>query len=283
MNVTAESFARPPVEASPRTGFGAALVRVASQLYRHRALVVALLGRQLKARYRGSILGFVWTFLNPLLLMAVYALVFRFYLRVAVPHYAIFLLSGLLPWMWFSASLSEGANAVVAGGALVTKSLFPAEILPTVVVLAHMVNFLFGLPLLIGAAVFLGMMPRPELWLALPVIVVLQLAFTLGLVLALAALNVHYRDVQHILANVLVFWFFLTPIVYPASQIPETLRPLLFLNPLALFADAYHRLLVTLEWPALDLLGAIVAYSAASLAIGSRVFDAYRDTFAEVV
>lgn len=260
-----------------------ALVHPIRQLYRHRALVGALLVRQLKARYRGSVLGFVWTFLNPLLLMAVYALVFRFYMRIAVPNYALFLLAGLLPWIWFSAALSEGTNSVLGGGALVTKSLFPAEILPVVVVLGHMVNFVLSLPLLIGAAWLYGIVPDPGLWLLLPVVVALQLAFTLGLVLALSALNVHYRDVQHILSNLLLLWFFLCPIVYPITQVPERLRPWMVLNPMGLLADVYQGLFVFMRGPEPVTLLVLALYAGAALAAGLRIFDAYRDTFPELV
>jgi len=252
-------------------------------LLRHRALVWALLVRQLKGRYRGSVLGFVWTFLNPLLLMAVYALVFRFYMRIAVPNYALFLLAGLLPWQWFSSGLNEGTNAVVGGSALVTKSLFPTEILPAVVVLSNMVNFLFSVPLLWIAGWIYGIAPSPLAWLALVPLILLQLGFTLGLVLALAALNVHYRDVQHIVSNLLLLWFFLTPIVYPETQVPEEMRGLLLLNPMALFTHGYHDVLVHASWPSLQSLALLAAYTAASLLIGAKIYDAYRDTFPELV
>jgi len=260
-----------------------AALAMISDLMRHRSLVGALLIRQLKVRYRGSILGFVWTFLNPLLLMAVYALVFRFYMRIAVPDYAVFLLAGLLPWTWFSSSLTEGTNAIVGGSSLVTKSLFPTEILPTVTVLANMVNFLFSLPLLLGVGLFYGIMPDPLAWLGLVPVLVLQLLFTTGLVLALSALNVHYRDVQHVITNLLLLWFFLTPIVYPATQVPAEVRPLLWGNPLALFTETYHRILLFGAWPHLDVLGMLTAYALVSLVVGAKIFDGYRDTFPELV
>src|SRR5206468_3794033 len=183
-----------------------AALTMAADLVRHRSLVLALLVRELKARYRGSILGFIWTFLNPLLLMAVYALVFRFYMRIAVPNYALFLLAGLLPWTWFASSLSEGTNSIVGGSSLVTKSLFPTEILPAVVVLSNMVNFVLSIPLLLVAAWLYGVPLHPLPWLMLVPLIVLDLVFTLGLVLALGALNVHYRDVQHVVANFLLLW-----------------------------------------------------------------------------
>jgi lipopolysaccharide transport system permease protein len=259
-------------------GRSLALVTTAADLVRHRALVTALLVRQLKLRYRGSVLGFVWTFLNPLLLMAVYALVFRFYMRIAVPHYALFLLAGLLPWTWFSSSLGEGTNSIVSGSALVTKSLFPTEILPAVVVLSNMVNFLLSIPLLLLAGWLYGVTPSPLSWLFLVPVVALQCGFTLGIVLALAALNV-----QHIVTNFLLLWFFLTPIVYPTSQIPAEMHALLWANPLALFIDAYHAVFVAASWPNLETLAMLLAYTLVSLLVGTKIFDGYRDTFPELV
>jgi len=256
---------------------------MAQDISRRHSLVAALLVRQLKARYRGSILGFVWTFLNPLLLMAVYALVFRFYMRLAVPNYALFLLAGLLPWTWFASSLAEGTDAIVGGSSLVTKSLFPSEILPTVVVLANMVNFLLSIPLLVLAGWLYGISFEPLIWICLLPVVCLQCLFTIGLVLALAALNVHYRDIQHIVANLLLLWFFLTPIVYPASQVPEGMQLFLWLNPLALFTEVYHAMFVLADWPSLDALAMLAVYTLASLLIGAKIFDGYRDTFAELV
>jgi lipopolysaccharide transport system permease protein len=189
-------------------------------LTRYRPLVLALVSRQLKARYRGSFLGFLWTVLNPLLLMAVYALVFSVYVRIEVPNYVVFLLCGLLPWTFFSSSLLEGVNAVVSGGTLVTRSLFPAHILPTVTVITNMVNYLLSLPVL---ALFMWLygVPFHASLLAFPLVVLLQTAFTWGLTLALASMNVHFRDVQHIVTNVLALWFFLCPIIYSIDHIPD--------------------------------------------------------------
>ena len=269
--------------ASRASGPSFAALTMVVDLVRHRSLVLALLERELKARYRGSILGFVWTFLNPLLLMAVYALVFRFYMRIAVPNYALFLLAGLLPWTWFSSSLADGTNAIVGGSSLVTKSLFPTEILPAVVVLSNMVNFALSIPLLALAGWAYGVPFNPVAWLWLLPVMVLQCVFTLGLVLSLAALNVHYRDVQHVVANLLLLWFFLTPIVYPASQVPERLHLLLWANPVALFTAIYRDIFVTPAWPNLEAFGALTIYALASILVGAKIFDGYRDTFPELV
>jgi lipopolysaccharide transport system permease protein len=260
-----------------------AAFRIMADLVRYRSLLLALLVRELKARYRGSVLGFAWTFLNPLLLMAVYALVFRYYMRIAVPNYALFLLTGLLPWTWFSSSLAAGTNAIVGGSSLVTKSLFPSEILPAVVVLSNMVNFALSIPILtlVGWACGVSFSLLGWLWL-LPVMV-LQCVLTFGLVLSVAALNVHYRDVQHAVENLLLLWFFLTPIVYPASQVPERLRPLIWVNPMALFTGIYRDIFVVPAWPGLEPFGVLAAWSLASILVGAKVFDVYRETFPELV
>ena len=273
VDLAARRTGRPPVAAWAMVG----------DLLRHRSLVVALLVRQLQARYRGSILGFVWTFLNPLLLMAVYALVFRYFMRIAVPNYALFLLAGLLPWTWFGSSLAEGTNSIVGGSSLVTKSLFPTEILPTVVVLSNMVNFVLSIPLLLVASALYGIPLNPLLWLAIVPVVLLELVFTTGVVLALSALNVHYRDVQHIVANALLLWFFLTPIVYPVSQVPEWMRAFFLANPLALMVESYQSIFVSGAPPGLDSLVTLALYAGASFVVGARIFDGYRDTFAELV
>jgi lipopolysaccharide transport system permease protein len=114
-------------------------------------------------------------------------------------------------------------------------------------------------------------------------VIALQCGFTLGIVLALAALNVHYRDVQHIVTNFLLLWFFLTPIVYPTTQIPAEMHALLWANPLALFIDAYHAVFVLASWPNLETMAMLLAYTLVSLLVGTKIFDGYRDTFPELV
>ena len=146
-----------------------------------------------------------------------------------------------------------------------------------------MVNFLLSVPLLVVAGWIYGITPSPLPWLSLVPVMVLQCGFTLGLVLALAALNVHYRDVQHIVSNLLLLWFFLTPIVYPESQVPEQMRALLLLNPIALFIHSYHDVLVHASWPSPETVCVLTLYTMISLVVGARIYDAYRDTFPELV
>ena len=257
------------------------------QLFRYRGLIQSLVARELKARYRGSILGFFWSFINPLLLLLVYSFVFNYILPAdwkGIEHYELFLFCGILPWTWFSASLLESSGVLISGGNLIKKVLFPAEILPIVTVLANMVHFFLGLPIL---ALFLVYFQRPLHLVELawfPITVLVQLLLTLGCALILSALTVHFRDIRDILSNLMTFWFFATPIIYPYLQMQDWQMRLLNLNPFTHLAITYQEILYFQgpvgHWFWLLVLGAI---SMVFCLFGYFVFDRLRDTFAEEV
>src|SRR5678816_2446476 len=156
------------------------MIRNLRELWQYRALLWNLTQRELKARYRGSALGFLWTFVNPLLLMAVYGLVFGIIQRSNIPHYTYFIFVGLLPWLWFATSVGSGASTISDRRDLLTKVRFPAQVLPATVVGTNLINFLLSLPLVIGLGLFFGVFPTRHL-VVLPVIIALQLLLTLGL------------------------------------------------------------------------------------------------------
>jgi lipopolysaccharide transport system permease protein len=258
------------------------------QLPRYRGLIQSLVARELKARYRGSVLGFFWSFINPLLLLLVYTFVFAVVMpgtRGATNEpYALFLFCGILPWTWFSSSLSEAANVLISGGNLIKKVLFPAEILPIVTVLANMVHFFLGLPILV---VFLIYYQAPLnlgelIW--FPVVVGVQLLLTTGLALILSALTVHFRDIRDILSNLVTFWFFATPIIYQMQDAPERARLFLNLNPFTHLAISYQEILFYpgpfghWKWLAATGAGSLLLFL-----VGYFLFDRLRDSFAEEV
>lgn len=263
------------------------MLRNLARVGRYRGLIQSLVARELKARYRGSVLGFFWSFFNPLLLLLVYTFVFNKVLQARSPHadpYALFLFCGLLPWTWFATSLTESSGVLISGGNLIKKVLFPAEILPIVSVLANMVHFLLGLPIL---AAFLVYYQKPlqvtELvW--FPAVLLVQLILTLGLALILSALTVHFRDIRDILSNLLTVWFFVTPIIYPWQEAPDSIKRFLNLNPFMHLAVSYQEILFFdgpfghLKW--MLMLGAI---SIVFFLSGYFIFDRLRDTFAEEV
>src|SRR5688572_10171454 len=260
-----------------------------ARLLRYRGLIQSLVARELKARYRGSVLGFFWSFINPLFLLLIYSFVFKYILdqrAEGIDNYELFMFCGILPWTWFSSSLLESSNVLISGGNLIKKVLFPAEILPIVTVLANMVHFFFGLAILAGFLIW-HQRPLSVAELALfPVVVIVQLVLTVGFSLLLAALTVHFRDLRDILSNLLTFWFFATPIIYPYFAVPEGvwLRRMLELNPFTHLAISYQEILFFegpvghLRW--LLLLGAL---SVVFFFFSYFVFDRLRDTFAEEV
>jgi homopolymeric O-antigen transport system permease protein len=262
-------------------------------LYKYRVLIHSLVVRELKARYRGSFLGFFWSFFNPLLLLTVYTIVFSYILpnrTQGTQPYALFLFTGLLPWTWFSSALLESSNVIIAGGNLIKKIIFPAEVLPFVSVLANMVHFLLGTPILF---LFILIYKVPLNWnvLYFPVIIFIQLILTLGFALWISSLSVHFRDIKDILANLLTLWFFCTPVIYPmqftAVQESEFLSRLfkwvLYINPVSYIMDGYHQSIFYGRTPNRHHLLGVLGISMLLFLSGYYVFDRLRDSFAEEV
>ena len=267
------------------------MLRTAVQLFRFRGLLVTLTARELKARYRGSVLGFFWSLVNPLLLLAVYSFVFGLVFRRPVggesEPYAVFLITGLFPWIWASTAILEGTMSLITNAGLLRKAVFPAEVLPVVAVAANLVHFLFALPIVALALVAGRAFGHPVGgWpaLLLPVVIALQLPMVAGLALGLAALNVHFKDVRDLLANLLTLLFFVAPIIYPLSAV--TIRPLVWLiraNPFTPFVLAYQQTLFAGVVPGPWLWAQMLAVAALCWAGGAWLFARLRDTLVEAV
>jgi lipopolysaccharide transport system permease protein len=255
------------------------------RIFRYRVLIQSLVSRDLKARYRGSVLGFLWSFIHPILTLVTYTFVFTIVLpgrhSATIEPYYLFFFCGLLPWTWFSAAVQESAFVLIMGGNLIKKVLFPAEVLPVVTVLGGLIHFLLGLPILLAAAVFEDRLNWTALLLPLPMLV--QLILTLGLALFFSALTVHFRDMHSILGHLIQLWFFASPVLYFYGDIQGPLRTFLRLNPMAHVLVSYQEILFFGKFEhyqglALAGLGALVVFAG-----GAFVFDRLRDTFAEDV
>lgn len=267
------------------------MIEAAVQIARFRGLLAILTARELKARYRGSALGFLWSLINPLLLLGVFSLVFGFILAPVrggeVRPYVLFLVSGLFPWVWFSSSLLEGASSLSANAGLIRKAVFPAELLPAVAVASNLVHFLLALPVA-GAALAAGRaLGYPVAgWgvLALPGVILVHLPLAAGLALGLAALTAHFKDVRDLLANLLTLMFFATPIVYPLEAVPAGwAQALVRANPLTPFTLAYQETLFRGAVPEASLWLQMAAVSLLGWAAGSWLFGRLRETVVEAV
>lgn len=263
------------------------------ELIQYRELIRNLVLRDLKARYKNSVLGFLWSLVNPLLMMVVFTVVFTVMMpNNTIDRFPVFVLCALLPWNWFSTSIIGGIHSIVGNAHLVKKVYFPREVLPISVVLSNLVNFLLALVVLFGALFVFQV--RLTYWVALlPLVILVQFCFTLGLAFILGTANVFYRDTGVIMEVLLLAWFFLTPIFYPIDILPRHYvflgldlnvhRLAYILNPMASLIATYRVILYHGAPPAFDFLLRTTVTALAVLAVGYLVFARYSRVFGEEV
>lgn len=255
-----------------------------SGLARYRSLLAELVRKELKVRYKKSVLGFVWSLLNPLLMMAVFTVLFTIVFPQNIPLFPVFFLAGFLPWNFFAQSVSTNVPAIVGNAPLLKKIYFPRELLPMATVLAHGIHFLMALALLFVALPFLGI----RFWYFLPLLVLAVVLLTVvsyGISLALSAINVFFRDVQEFVPVLLMVWFYATPIIYDAAKADAypTLRVLIWLNPMTPIVQLFRDGLYATVWPGWRLVLYACGVSVFWLALGLIVFRALQWRFAEEV
>lgn len=251
-------------------------------LLAYRGLLRGFVQRDLTVKYKGSLLGVAWSLLHPLVMVGVYTLAFRYIVRVPIERFPLFLLSGLLPWMFFTSALSAATSSVADNGTLVRKVAFPRAVLPLASVTSALVQFLLMYTVLVPTALFTGAGLSPA-WIALVPVVILQTAFTAGLGLLLATAYVFVRDARHLLDVALQVWFWITPIVYAANMAPAGLRRWLQFNPMLHFVTAYQDIVTRHAWPSLETLLLLTALAVVSLTLGWAVFARTQGRFAEYV
>lgn len=265
-----------------------------AELKESRELFVNLTLRELRGKYKRSVLGWTWSLLNPLASMVVFTLVFAYFLKVKVDPgnpsgirpFAFFLLSGLLPWNFLSNGMSGSMGALIGNSNLIKKVYFPREVLVASNVASWVVSFLLELGVLAVALLVSGHFVLPWLVPTL-LIVVIQTAFVIGLGLLLSVLNVYFRDVQHLIGIVLQIWFYATPIVYPIIFVRDALahHPILFtlykLNPMVRFVGAYRSCLYDLRLPSWQDLTYVIASAVVMLVIGVVTFSKLEPKLAE--
>ena len=239
-----------------------------------------LVVRDFKLRYKKSLLGVAWSLLVPIAQLVVMYVVFHKIIPLNIPHYTTFLFTGILPWTWFQSSLLAASVIVVDNRELVKEVGFPVAILPPITVISQLIHFLLALPILAAFLVFDGYRSGVAI-LALPLVILIQFAFTLSLAYIVATLQVPFRDTQYLLGIVLFLFFYLTPVFYDGSSLPAGYQALYQLNPLVHFLGAYRSILIRGEWPAGVPLLILAILSAAVLWLGYVFFMKARDQFVE--
>jgi ABC-type polysaccharide/polyol phosphate export permease len=254
-----------------------------SQVWRFRELLRGLVVRNLKVKYQRSLLGFVWTLVNPLLTVTILVVVFSHVVRIQVPDYWAFLLSGYFVWNFTLQTLTTG-TWIFAEHARLTRSVaFPSEILVFSAAGSRLLEFVAEISLVVTVLVLVHHHGVPPSYVLLPVLILIQLVIAIGLSLPIATLSVFYHDVYHALPIALTSLFYLSPVFYPARMVPESARMVYFANPVAGLLTLYQDVLYAGQWPSFTLFVVTAVQATIVYAIGYAVFHRYATVFAEVV
>lgn len=266
-----------------RPSHGRASLRL-DDLWAYRELLYFLVWRDVKVRYKQTVLGAAWAIIQPFFTMVVFSIFFGLLARIpsdGLP-YPVFAYAGLLPWQLFAHAMTESGSSLVANASLITKVFFPRLIIPVAPVVAGLVDFAIAFVVLVAMMLFYGITPGWAV-LTLPFFLVLALATAAGVGVWLSALNVRYRDVRYVLPFLVQFWLFATPVAYPASLVPEAWRPVLGINPMAGVVEGFRWALLGTGAPPIALLVVSVAVVLSILLSGVAYFRRVESSFADVI
>lgn len=251
------------------------------ELYAYRQMIFSLVKKDLRGRYKGSVLGFLWTFINPLFQLIVYTVVFSFILKTNIERYYLYLFVGLIPWIFFSSSITVGAASVVAQKDLIKKIYFPRMVIPISYVTSCFVNMLLCFIVIFAVIIFSGVGVNFLAILTLPVIMAVEYLLALGMALLASAVTVYFRDLEHILGIISMAWMYMTPIMYDKAIVPERLLPVFNLNPMTHVIECYRDVLYHKQIPDLTSLLSAAGLGILFLFIGCIVFSKLQKHFAE--
>lgn len=257
--------------------------RTLGALHQYRHLLRNLVFKDLKLKYRGSVIGFAWSLANPLLTALVYTVAFKYILRIRGEGFVFYLMLGLLAWTFFSNAAMMATGAIADNGGLLKSVRFPRAILPTATVLFNLAQYILTVLVFLPVMLVIYRVPPSAEMLLFPVFVILQALFTIGVALILATGTALFRDVRHLVEVALMVLFWATPIVYTLNEASGYLPRLILLSPLASFVTAYHNIFYDQRWPSAEVWGIALLYTAMSLALGLWLIVRYEDSFAERV
>ena len=254
------------------------------ELYQYREMIRSMINRELKGRYKGSVLGVLWSFLNPLLQLLVYTVVFSFIMRNGIEDYYLFLIVALIPWIFLSSSVIMGAPCIRAQKEMVNKIYFPREILPIASVTSQLINMFYAFLVIFAILLISGKGININALLYLPLIILIEYFFILGLIFLISALTVYFRDLEYI-SNILVMaWQFLSPVMYGIDAVPGGIfRKIFELNPMTPIIINYREILYYKTVPNGRYLVMGMIYATAFLVIGFCLFRKMQKRFSEVL
>lgn len=256
-------------------------MNILKEIYAYREMIFSLVRRDLNGRYKGSVLGFLWTFINPLLQLGVYTLVFSVIMRNGIEDFYLFLFVALVPWIFFSTSISGGSSCIWAQQDMVKKIYFPREVLPIAFVTSQFVNMLLSLLVVLVVLIVSGKGINLIALLCLPVIMLVEYLLALSMTMFTSALTVYLRDIEYLLGIITMAWQFLTPVMYSIDQVPEKLKFVFALNPMTPVIVAYRDILYYKKLPEMGTLIHATVFGIILLFAGGFVFGKLKRHFAE--
>lgn len=256
-------------------------MKTLKELIAYKSMIESLIQRDLRGRYKGSVLGFAWTFLNPLLQLCVYTVVFSAIMRAGIEDYYLFLFVALIPWIFFSSSLTGGASCIFSQKELVKKIYFPREVLPIAHVTCQLVNMLLSFIVVLAVLIISGKGISLRAVIYLPFVAFVEYLLSLGIAFITSALTVYLRDLEHILIIVAMAWQFLTPVMYGVEMVPERFKPIFMINPMTPVIIAYRDILYYKQPPQVSTLLHACLLGAVLLVVGWFTFRILKRHFAE--
>lgn len=256
-------------------------MKMFKELYAYREMIFSLVRRDLNGRYKGSALGFFWTFLNPLMQLGVYTLVFSVIMRNGIEDFYLYLFVALVPWIFFSTSVSGGSSCIWAQQEMVKKIYFPREVLPIAFVTSQFINMLLSFLVVLVVLIVSGKSISIIAILYLPIIFLVEYVLALAMAFLASSLTVYLRDLEYLLGIITMVWQFLTPVMYSIEQVPERLRPIFNLNPMTPIIIAYRDILYYKSVPKLTTLLHATIFGGVLLLIGVFTFSKLKLHFAE--
>ena len=253
------------------------------ELYAYREMIASLVRRDLKGRYKGSVLGFLWTFLNPLFQLGVYTLVFSTIMRSGIKDFYLFLFVALVPWIFLSTSVTGGAACVWAQQDMIKKIYFPRETLPLAYVTSQLVNMLLSLIVVLVVLIVSGKGISAAALAYLPLVIVIEYVFALAMAFLTSAITVYLRVLEYLLGIITMAWQFMTPIMYSIDQVPDRVLPFFLLNPMTSIITAYRDILYYKEIPQIETLVVAGMFSCGLFMLAFMVFYVLKRRFAEVM
>ena len=252
------------------------------ELYEYRQLLKSNISKEVRGKYKGSFLGVLWSFVNPLLMTLVYAIVFPFLLKSSQPHYTTFIVIAIIPWTWFTYTIMSGTNTFLVNAGIIKKVYFPREILPISIVTSGLINYLISC-IIIGLFLLFSGIGFSKYILFLPVIAIIQYLLTLAIIMITSAINVYIRDAEYIINFFVTMLFYATPVLYSADLFPKQFRQFLYLNPMTTIINGYRDIFYYKQMPDCLALGIVFIISILLLLLGFKIFRKLEKGFAEEV